>query len=172
LEQLCRYALRPPVVRDRLQAFADGTIALELRHRWRDGTTHLLFEPVELIERLAALVPRPRVNLMLYYRILAPRATWRRAVVPGGVGGATRPADVRAARRPNRTWAELMQRSFGFDVLACPRCAGRMTLVALIHAPAVVERILRHLGAPIELPRFRPSRDPPVGPLLGNGAQD
>jgi hypothetical protein len=60
------------------------------------------------------------------------------------------------------TRAALMQRSFGFDVLACPRCAGRMTLVALIRTPAVVARILRHLGEPTELPRLWPSRDPPA----------
>jgi hypothetical protein len=35
---------------------------LDLRHRWADETTHLLFEPLELLERLAALTPRPRIN--------------------------------------------------------------------------------------------------------------
>jgi hypothetical protein len=159
LEQLCRYALRPPVGQHRLQEMSDGKIALELRHRWTDGTTHLVFDPVELLERLAALVPRPRVNLVLYYGVLAPRAVWRRAVVPGAAPDA---AGRRAPRRPNPTWAELMRRGFGFDVLACARCAGRMTLVALIHSRAVIERILRHLGEPIDLPRFGPSRDPPV----------
>ncbi len=168
LERLCRYALRPPVGQDRLQPMPDGTVALELRHRWADGTTHLIFEPVELMERLAALVPRPRVNLVLYYGVLAPRAAWRRAVVPGGVGGAAGLPEARARRRPNPTWAALMQRGFGFDVLACPRCAGRMTLVALIHAPAVVERILRHVGQSTEVPRVGPSRDPPVGRIWGD----
>lgn len=41
--------------------------SLELRRRWTDGTTHWVFDPVELLERLAALTPRPRVNLALYY---------------------------------------------------------------------------------------------------------
>ena len=65
LERLCRYALRPPVSQDRLQPMPDGTVVLELPRRWTDGTTHLIFDPVELLERLAALVPRPRVNLVL-----------------------------------------------------------------------------------------------------------
>jgi hypothetical protein len=55
-----------------------------------------------------------------------------------------------------------MQRSFGFDVLACPRCAGRLTLVALIHDPVVVRRILEHLRLPVEPPAFLPARDPPL----------
>jgi hypothetical protein len=73
LERLCRYALRPPLAQDRLRVGAEGTIWLTLRHRWADGTTHLRFDPLELLERLAMLTPRPRVNLMLYYGVLAPR---------------------------------------------------------------------------------------------------
>jgi hypothetical protein len=170
LERLCRYALRPPVGQDRLQLTRDGQAVLELRRRWTDGTTHLVFDPVELLERLAALTPRPRVNLILYHGVLAPRAAWRRAVVPGP-GGAPAPppcpggADFREIARPrlpNRTWAELMQRSFGFDVLVCPRCAGRLKLVALIQDGAVIQRILRHLGLPDVVPAMRPSRAPPL----------
>jgi hypothetical protein len=58
----------------------DGEICLTLRHRWADGTTHIRFDPLELLERLAVLTPRPRIkriNLILYYGVLAPRAAWR-----------------------------------------------------------------------------------------------
>jgi hypothetical protein len=160
LEQVCRYALRPAVGQDRLQRLPDGTVVLELRRRWTDGTTHLLFDPVELLERLAALVPRPRINLVLYYGVFAPRAAGRRAIVPRDAAGAHR-ARREVARRPNPTWAELMRRCFGFDVLACPRCAGRLRLIALIHQPGVVGRILTHLGLSPDVPVFHPSRDPP-----------
>ncbi len=82
LGRLCRYALRPPVGQDRLQLTPDGKAVLELRRRWTDGTTHLVFDPVELLERLAALTPRPRINLVLYHGVLAPRAAWRKGIVP------------------------------------------------------------------------------------------
>ncbi len=55
LERLCRYALRPPVAQDRLHLTPEGQVVLQLRHPWSDGTTHLLFDPVELLERLAVL---------------------------------------------------------------------------------------------------------------------
>ncbi len=58
-------------------------------------------------------------------------------------------------------WAELMRRTFGFEVLACPRCGGRLRLVALIEEASVVQRILRHLGLPTEVPEARPARAPP-----------
>ena len=55
-----------------------------------------------------------------------------------------------------------MARTFGFDVLACPRCGGRLRLIALIEEAAVIERILRHLGVPTEIPAPRPARAPPL----------
>jgi hypothetical protein len=55
-----------------------------------------------------------------------------------------------------------MARTFGFDVLGCPRCGGRVRLVALIEEAAVIGRILRHLGLPTEVPSPRPARAPPL----------
>jgi hypothetical protein len=49
-----------------------------------------------------------------------------------------------------------MRRTFGVDVLACPRCGGRLRLVALIDQPSVIQRILRHLGLPTEAPSRAP----------------
>jgi hypothetical protein len=72
LEHLCRYLLRPPLVQDRLRLHADGRVAIRLKRAWRDGTTHLVLEPLELLARLAALTPRPEVNLLLYHGLLAP----------------------------------------------------------------------------------------------------
>ena len=81
LEQLCRYLLRPPIAQERLALRPDGRILVTLKVRWRDGTTHLCFEPITLLERLATLTPRPRINVVLYHGVLAPRAKWRGAVV-------------------------------------------------------------------------------------------
>ena len=165
------------VAQDRLSLTADGEVRLELKHAWSDGTTHLLFDPVELLERLAVITPRPWINLILYHGVLAPRAAWRADVVrrqTSGEGGdaevkdaATEPAreadPAETARRHARgqTWAALMARTFGIDVLACPRCGGRLRLIALIEEAAVIDRILRHLGLPTEPPVPRPARAPP-----------
>jgi hypothetical protein len=84
-------------------------------------------------------------------------------VTPGPSSPAS-PSPGSPPRASNYLWAQLMQRSFGFDVLACPRCGGRFKLLALIEDPAVVRRILTHLGRPTEVPRPRPPRAPP-GPV-------
>ena len=170
LERLCRYALRPPVAHERIHLTSEGQVVLDLRHRWADGTTRLVFDPVELLERLAALTPRPRINLLLYYGVLGARSAWRARIAGSGVERSTETAGTPSARcaiaaprpRANRLWAELMQRSFGFDVLACPRCGGRLELIALIEHPPVIRRILGHLGLPTEVPAARPARPPPL----------
>jgi hypothetical protein len=71
LERVCRYTLRPPVARGRLQLTEDGQVVRQLRQPWADGTTHLAFTPTAFLERLAVLVPRPHVNLVLYHGVLA-----------------------------------------------------------------------------------------------------
>ena len=54
-----------------------------------------------------------------------------------------------------------MRRTFGFDVLACARCGGRLRLVALIEEARAVARILGHLGLRVEIPPPHPVRSPP-----------
>ncbi len=170
LERVCRYALRPAVAGERLGMTADGDVILELRRPWADGTTQLAFRPTAFLARLAVLVPRPQVNLVLYHGVLAPRAAWRREIVstpaqPVAVETtdgtrASEPDSLRTLR--GHRWAALMQRVFALDVLACTRCGGRLRLVALLEASAVTARILRHLGLPDTVPRPLPSRAPPL----------
>jgi hypothetical protein len=124
-----------------------------------------------MLERLAVLIPRPRVNLVLYHGVLGARAAWRSRVVAFGTAGETAALDAalpdtrhpaRPAAAGGRCWAELMLRSYGLDVLACPRCGGRLRLVALIDDRAAVARIIRHLGLPADLPAMRRGRPPPL----------
>jgi hypothetical protein len=129
---------------------------------------------VAFLERLAVLVPRPRINLVLYYAVLAPRAAWRAVVVASaGSEWSDIPAasgksdcdgrDPSASAGPGASlWADLMRRTFGIDVLECPRCGGRLRLLALIEQARTVERILRHLGLPTDLPELRAARAPPL----------
>ncbi len=172
LERLLRYCARPPIAQDRLKELPDGRIALELKTPWSDGSTHVVYEPLDLIAKLAALVPRPRKNLVLYHGVLAANAAWRERVVRYGrdaaasgrttgdadAGSATEPAESR--RRCNQ-WAELMRRAFGYDLLVCPDCGGKMALIACILERAAVRKILAHLGLPQEPPVVTNARASP-----------
>lgn len=218
LEHLCRYVLRPPIAQEAIEWTLDGKVLLRLRRPWRDGTRAICFEPTELLEKLAAMIAKPRVNLLVYHGVFAPHArrrgdAVRRAqegaehlAVPetaggesGGVAaGAAAAADrgampsaspagsgappladapavdtdpTAATPRPpppsegytrpkHYAWADLLRRTFAIDVLACPDCGGRLRLLATIEDSAVVEKILRHLGLPVEAPTPAPARAP------------
>jgi len=82
LERLCRYVARPPLALERLEALPDGRLAYRLKTRWRDGTTHVVMERRELLERLAPLIPPPRAHQVRYHGVLAPCASGRDRVVP------------------------------------------------------------------------------------------
>jgi hypothetical protein len=83
-ERLCRYILLPPFAQERLRRRSDGRIALELKTASHDGTRELVFEPLEFLERLAAMMPRPETNLLICHGLLAARARWRARVVAYG----------------------------------------------------------------------------------------
>ena len=62
---------------------------LKLKTAWRDGSTHIVMSPLEFMQRLAALVPRPRLHLIRFHGVLAPNAKLRALVVPQGPEQAT-----------------------------------------------------------------------------------
>jgi hypothetical protein len=57
LERLCRYVSRPPVACERLVLIASGQVRYRLKTPYRDGTTHIVQEPMDFMARLAALPP-------------------------------------------------------------------------------------------------------------------
>jgi hypothetical protein len=154
LEHLCRYITRPALSDERVQINAAGQVELKLKTPWRDGTTHLVMSPLEFMQRLAALVPRPRLHLIRFHGVLAPNAKLRPLVVPQvqeaaseAVAAAECEVESRQAR-PNRiSWARLLKRVFDIDMQQCPNCgAGELKIIAAILDRPVIEKILTHLG--------------------------
>ena len=138
----------------------------------------MIFDPVDLIGKLAALVPPPKFNLVRYHGILAPSACWRPHIVPAISGDECNYSSCpdcavkkgkKNAREKNKqksdivhprnySWAELMKRVFGLDVLKCDRCGGRMRILCAINPPEAIKKILDCLGLP--------SRPPPISPVV------
>ena len=142
-----RYITRPAVSTERLSLTAQGNIRYRLKTPYRDGTTDVVFEPLDFIARLAALVPTPRVNLTRYRGVFAPNHRLREQVTPAKRGRRKTEAtgDPPPARHVSMTWAQRLKRVFKIDIETCEHCGGAVKVIASIEDPAVIKQILAHL---------------------------
>ncbi len=158
LERLMRYTGRGAVALERLEQDTHGDLLYPFTHPWSDGTTGIRLSPLELLEKLAALVPLPRVHLVRYAGCLAPHSTLRAAIIPTrrqqGVDG-----EETTTGTPYWSWARLLGRVFGLDMRTCPFCRrGTLRIIAVITQEAVITRILRHLQLASVPPPIAPAR--------------
>ena len=102
LERLTRYISRPALAKSRLKSRPDGSVVLELKRAWSDGTTGFVFTPSELVERLASLVPAPRTNTVVYHGVLASNARLRSRVVADARGPSREPSPEEGEIRLSR----------------------------------------------------------------------
>ncbi len=111
------------------------------------------------MQRLAALVPRPRLNLIRFHGVLAPNAKLRPEIVPGRPVIDTVSSDAsddtpRHSPAARMSWARLLKRVFKIDVEHCPHCGGTLKIIAAIEEPSVITKILAHLGLPTRHLRY------------------
>jgi hypothetical protein len=133
------------VASERLALSASGQVRDTLKTPYRDGTTHIVLEPLELMARLAALLPPPRMHLTHFHGVFAPHSKLRAAATPAqrGMGAATHPP-------------------------ADP--GGNLRIIASIEQPEVIAKILAHLERTAP-PQHQPelplgTRAPPVQSTL------
>ncbi len=96
-------------------------------------------EPLDFIARLAALVPKPRVNLIRFHGVFAPNSRYRGRVTKakrgrGGRRAATGDpeAPTPAERRASMSWAQRLKRVFNIDIETCSACGGAVRIIACI----------------------------------------
>lgn len=153
----------------------------KLKTPYDNGTTHIVLEPLDLMSRLASLVPKPRVNLTRYFGVFAPHFKYRKLVVPGRKEKSetddnqinstcvtqkdekeNNPTPLQKALR--LTWAQRLKRVFNIDIETCPKCSGKVRIISSIEDPKVITKILDHLKLPSKAPTPWPaknSRGPP-----------
>jgi hypothetical protein len=144
--------------------------------------------PLELIDRIAALVPPPRTHRHRHFGVLAPNSPLRAAVtalatpaqaatvqgaptstgecapsaVPLGSALPTQGEPVPSKRAAHYLWAVLIARIYEVFPLMCPLCGGQMRIIAFITHSADIRHILNHIGVESEPPHIAPARGPPL----------
>jgi hypothetical protein len=150
----------------------------------------LILTPLELINRIAALVPPPRTHRHRYYGALAPNSPLRAAVTalsapmqqataqpaqtgacvlgvspPGNAIPTQSESDDPIPPKPSKAhylWAVLIARIYEVFPLLCPLCGGQMRIIAFITHSADIRQMLDHIGVQAEPPNIAPARGPPM----------
>ena len=191
LERLLRYCARPPFAMERLRKEGAALVyRCAKQHSEPTGdkrgakVDELHLTPLELIDRIAALVPPPHTHRHRYFGVLAPNSPLRAAVTAfvtpaqpatvqakpvittegaTGVAQPAQPEPVPPKRSPTHClWAVLIARIYEVFPLMCPMCGGQMRLIAFITEGAQIKRILEHIGVDSEPPHISPARGPPL----------
>jgi hypothetical protein len=133
-----------------------GNIRYQLKTAYRDGTTHVIFEPLDFISKLASLVPKPKVNLTRFHGVFAPNSKHRILVTPAKRGKGEQNVSAQdkmpVERRTAMTWAQRLKRLFNIDVEACTHCGGSVKVIACIKDQQVIDMFLFHLKKKDGLP--------------------
>jgi len=124
---------------------------------------HCTQPPAPTAWPLTALIPRPRLHLIRFHGVLAPNASLRSQIVPGEATPETDIANRNddppsASPRARMSWAQLLKHVFAIDITACPQCGSPLSVLTAIEDPAVIAKILSHLGLPTRAPPKAPAR--------------
>ena len=192
----CATRARPAFALERLREIDPEHLVYESVKPGPGGSVTLMLTPLELLDRLAALIPPPRRHRHRYFGVLAPNAPLRSAVTalagpqaetpaaqtPAAAAGAAPPAPAsasaetaQAAEEPihrqaaRYAWALLLARIYEVFPLLCPKCGGEIRIIAFITEAPAVREILTYLGEPTSPPRMAPARGPPLWEMADAG---
>ena len=143
LEKLCRHIARPAIANERLSTNDRGQVIYRFKQPFRDGSTHVVLEPLDFIARLAALVPRPRLNLTRFHGVFAPNRKHRESVAPKRKPRHEKPDRPLAPM----TWMRCPKRVFAIDIETRPKCGGKLHVIARIENADVIATILDRVRA-------------------------
>ncbi len=190
LERLIRYCARPPFALGRLHLVGGRSdqVLYVLPAPDLSGRTALRLSALEFLDRLAAILPPPRIHRHRYHGVFAPNAPLRplvtarthqdhSAAVRNSVGDLPLPETMAPMASPPKPlnpetqppasgrcrpspWAALLARIYEVLPLICPACGTPLTFIAFLTDPEPITRILAHIGEPTSPPLIHPARGP------------
>ena len=163
-ERLCRYISRPSLSEERLSLNTQGQVVYKLKTAYRNGTTHIVLDPLDFLSHLTSLIPRPRVHLIRFHGVFAPHFKYRSLVTPersDKINTISRTEQKKQKKSYAIGWAKMLKRVFDIDIQTCLKCGGRIKIISSIQDPLLIKRILSHLGENHRTPELVPPRGPP-----------
>jgi len=171
LERLLRYCARPIFASERLQQLSDNTLIYKPDKQWKNSNGQsyaqhpITLTPIEFIEKIAILVPPPRIHRHRYFGVLAPNSPYREQVtslasqiLDDGFITTTDSsqehstengdASIKKSSSSHYLWAILIARIYAIFPLVCPDCGGQMKIIAFIREEPIINKILNTIGEP------------------------
>ncbi|MFN8371245.1 MAG: transposase, partial [Bacteriovoracaceae bacterium] len=171
LENLIKYTARPPLANSRISEDFSGHILYELKNKYTDGTTHLRFTPTEFIEKIIAIIPPPRRNLIRFFGVFGPHHRYREEITnmikcrSFEVSKKGKMVEVKKVFSESERidkqdviqlkptywipWIDLLKKTFNLDALKCEKCGGIMKVANLVTKPHEIKMILSHFDEKI-----------------------
>ena len=185
LERLLRYCARPVFASMRLQQLSNNTLIYKPDKQWKDSNGQsyaqqaITMSGIEFIEKIATLVPPPRIHRHRYFGVLAPNSPYREQVTShaslilddGYITTADRSQElgtenddvsIKKSSSSHYLWAILIARIYAVFPLICPDCGGKMKIIAFIREKPIIQKILNSIDEPIKPPVLSPPRAPPL----------
>ncbi len=151
-DALLRYALRPAIPQERVDQRPDGLVRITLKRALAMAPS-----PSSWIRsRSSRATPPPKLHTVKYAGVLSSAHTWRARIAHWKPADQADAAPEPKRRGARRVWAESLARTLGIDVLECPKCSGRMRLVAMVTDPRSVRAYRRGIGEPCGVPERSP----------------
>ena len=153
-ERVGKYMIRPVLALDRL-LFLEPEGKVGYRYGPKGGELERM-DYLEFVARVTSHIPDKGQVMVRYYGLYANahrgkvREASRIPVALGMIG-------EEFPRLPSKGWAEMIRKVYEVDPMICPRCGGRMKIVAFLTDYSVVDRIIRHLGLTFAAERPPPS---------------
>ena len=181
VERVCRYLVRPPIATERL-GFVGENVRYELKKVWRDGARCVVLDPYDVLARVCAMVPPPRLHRVRFHGVLAPNASLRREVVSSARSSAAPKVappraplqlplfgelfdvdDATGGKARRKPWAWLLRHVFAIDVTTCPKCTSTMRWRNVALTPDAIREGLARAGLSARGPPMR--KRVPLGQL-------
>jgi len=139
----------------------------------------ITLSPIEFIEKIATLVPPPRIHRHRYFGVLAPNSPYRKQVTSHAtqilddgfittadsspeLGIENEDVSTKKSSLSHYLWAILIARIYAIFPLICPDCGSQMKIIAFIREKPIIHKILNSIDEPIKPPVLSPPRAPPL----------
>ena len=164
LERLIRYCARPCFASENLR-WNKSWLSYRLPKTTHTGLTNIQIDPLEFIEKIAALIPPPRKHRHHYHGVFAPNAPLRRLIVTAAIQipKILVPPDLQKTAnevaKTSLNWSKLIARIYEVNPLLCTSCGKEMKIRAIVTDKTQIWRILMGIGWKTEAPDFDPPSD-------------